>query len=231
MKKLSNINVDRLDVALIGVGGTGASVARGLARINNALIGTGMLPLNVTLYDDDIFEKHNVAKQHCSEHDVGINKAIAIAERLNMTYGTAFNAIPTKFVDFKNEKIVICCVDSVLSRRYINSRWNSIAEDWSYHSHSRVRPLMIDCGNEKDTGQILVSLSRGNSFTDVFKDAVDDVSEPTCSAYESLFRQDLFTNSRIAITALDVLWRALNEATVDEEIIYVSPFSITRELV
>ena len=81
-----------IDIALIGAGGTGSQVLSGLARMNQALKALGSSGLHVRVFDGDSVSASNVGRQLFSPADIGKNKAIVLVTRLNMFFGTSWEA-------------------------------------------------------------------------------------------------------------------------------------------
>jgi hypothetical protein len=71
---------------------------------------------------------------------------------------------------------------------------------------------MIDCGNAKTSGQVLIGQYKGelpNIYTE-HEDLIygeEQVEEPGC--VDQYFRQDLFVNSVVASYALHLVWTLL----------------------
>ncbi|XCP04908.1 PRTRC_ThiF: PRTRC system ThiF family protein [Bacteroides fragilis] len=70
-------------VFVIGAGGTGSQVATGLARMSVALQALGHPGLHVTVFDPDTVTEANIGRQLFSGSELGLNKAAALATRIN----------------------------------------------------------------------------------------------------------------------------------------------------
>lgn len=107
-----------LQVAIVGVGGTGSYLAQGLAK----MVAGYRLQVEVVLIDPDTIEAKNCARQNFLAYEIGQPKAEALAFRLNQQYGVDFGAL----VD-RGEKhfsrvasasmLLVTCVDSVEARK------------------------------------------------------------------------------------------------------------------
>ncbi|RZJ66790.1 MAG: hypothetical protein EOO45_15835, partial [Flavobacterium sp.] len=86
-----------VSVNLIGAGGTGSQMLTALARINQALIALGHAGLLVNVFDDDIVQQANLARQLFTSHEIGLNKAVVLINRINRFFGTNWKAVPERF--------------------------------------------------------------------------------------------------------------------------------------
>jgi PRTRC genetic system ThiF family protein len=134
-------------ITIVGIGGTGAQIARSVARIVFDMRQARMQIPKIVLIDPDKVELKNVGRQLFTEADIGQNKAYIMMRRLNMALGLDITAIDRP-VDKSNigdgwNTLVIGAVDNHLARIEIaeNSR------------------LWIDAGNHKAAGQVVI----GNS--------------------------------------------------------------------
>ncbi|WEK36151.1 MAG: PRTRC system ThiF family protein [Candidatus Pseudobacter hemicellulosilyticus] len=225
-------------VNLIGAGGTGSHLLESLAITNKMLIELGHPGMQVSLWDDDRINEANVAKQRFAESEVGLYKAAALINRTNRTFGTHWKAITRKFgMDYHGRppedaraSMYVSCVDKVPIRFEIAEILGALDK-----SDDRAnRPVYwLDTGNSQKSGQALLSTighvpqpaARGMRpvghlpfITDLYREellqAEDQDDTPSCSAVESLEKQDLFINAIIAKMASNLLWSLLrNQVT------------------
>jgi PRTRC genetic system ThiF family protein len=194
------------EIALYGCGGTGSHVAFGLARINHALKQLGKSPFHVTAYDPDNVAYENVGRQAYYEPDVGHNKAKVLMERINFCYRTNWLGIPKKAPSSSKQDLTIACVDTVKSREQIAKSWR---KKGSY---------MIDCGNSRTSGQVLIGQDNGD-LPNIYSEHTDLIygeepqDEPGC--VDQFHRQDLFVNSVVADNALHLIWRLLRWGSLE----------------
>ena len=135
-------------IAVAGCGGTGGFVAESLCRL---LIG---LNASLILVDPDDVQPHNLLRQNFQEKDVGHNKAISLATRLSNIYRRPVTAIAHEFphyrsgqqsiLDRKPPALIVGCMDSATGRMAV--------EKWVDHPSA----WWIDCGNDRDWGQVLI---------------------------------------------------------------------------
>ena len=150
-----------VSVNLIGAGGTGSQMLTALARINQALIALALAGLQVNVFDDDIVQQANLARQLFTSQEIGLNKAMVLINRINRLFGTNWKAVPERFEHTDKKpcanrmaNITVSCVDTVNSRVNIEALLCS-AERKSAQRDSNL--YLLDFGNSKDTGQVLLS--------------------------------------------------------------------------
>ncbi|NHA02666.1 PRTRC system ThiF family protein [Mucilaginibacter sp. HC2] len=223
-------------VNLIGAGGTGSQFLTALARINHSLIALNHPGLAVRVFDDDKVEEANLGRQLFSTAELGLHKAVALVNRINLFFGTNWKAVPEKY-DLKTlqdepelamAEITISCVDTVKARFEIADMLTKI---YTSRRHSYHHPLYwMDFGNSKDIGQCILStiaeitqpasrkfevVSRLPLVTEEFKELLKQSEKgdhtPSCSLAEALTQQDLFINSALANLGASLLWQMFRE--------------------
>lgn len=100
-------------VHIIGCGAIGSTVAENLARFGIT---------NMTLYDFDSVEPHNIANQMFRSTDIGKPKVEALAEYLseiNPDMKNGLKIVPTGWTGQRLSGYVFLCVDSIDLRREI----------------------------------------------------------------------------------------------------------------
>lgn len=155
MKKTEKLHITRnfTGVTIIGVGGTGSYLAEGLAK----MVAGYRLGLDVCLVDPDVVEEKNIYRQNFMEYEVGMSKADALGERLNMRYGVRFSSVADKFPTnglHGYGRLHVGCVDNIESRR-------EFAQLDRY----------LDCGNGLDFGQVVYGNTTESSD---LKEELDD---------------------------------------------------------
>ncbi len=223
-------------VNLIGAGGTGSQMLTALARMNHSLVALGHPGLHIVLYDDDDVTEANFGRQLFADAELHLNKSVALISRVNRFFGTNWKAVAEKFTLQKvktfpqsgKANIYISCVDSVATRFEIETVITTILQQSA--SWKRDRPLYwMDCGNSRQTGQVVLStvgaVAQPESkkyepigvlpmVTAEFKDLLEaekDNQEPSCSLAEALEKQDLFINSTLANMGASLLWNLFRE--------------------
>lgn len=97
-------------VTVIGAGATGSWLVLQLAKLGIK---------NITVYDFDVVEEHNVPNQIFSIHDVGQYKVTALQRHVNHQTGTTINIIPEPYTNQRLYGYVFCMVDSMEARKAI----------------------------------------------------------------------------------------------------------------
>jgi PRTRC genetic system ThiF family protein len=192
--------IDRsLSIAIVGVGGTGSWLANRLLVLYRALsqINPSHQPFKtIKLFDPKVVTEANLVRTSFTQYDVGVNKAIALAERLNNAIGhTLFESSDGEF-DYGRYDLVITCTDNAQSRLYAMQR----GEYW------------LDTGVNLSTGYAVLGCNNHAHFLpnadDLFHlSKADDNAHraPSCSALESLQRQAFGINDIIAGYAVQML--------------------------
>lgn len=137
--------IQKSRVIIAGIGGIGSNVAFQLAR---------MAPANITLYDEDIVERVNMAGQLYSTNDIGQRKVDAIASMISAyTLAKQINAVPSKFTDSTEAgDIMICGFDNMAARKTFYNSWKRHVQTLT--PDSRAKCLFLDGRLSIDTLQI-----------------------------------------------------------------------------
>ena len=186
-------------VAVVGCGGTGSAVVGGLPHLHQALLAYGHPSgLSVTVMDGDRISATNCVRQPFSTSEIGLFKCVVLINRLNLFWGLDWEAVPQNVTaehDLRNDfDLVIGCVDSRAARARIHEK---VTSNWCGI------PYWLDVGNNADTGQFVLGqpLNRVNKhkadrlravselFPEIIDPALDDDSQPSCSAADALERQ------------------------------------------
>ena len=222
---------DPVQVLVIGCGGSGSELVDSLARLHHVMLALGHpAGLEVTLCDHDVVEASNVGRQRFIAADIGLNKAQVLASRYNLAYGMKWKAIPTRFdavnTEIDDVDVLITCVDKAALRVEIARKHTSIGNKYRYIRNRDA--IWIDSGNGATTAQVIFGhlwtvdpkddeVRLPNVYA-LFPNLVDvsDDEAPSCSAAESLRRQEFGIN-RIAVDAamFPLLSRLLTKGTLD----------------
>jgi len=219
----------RVEVALVGCGGTGSMLLTELSRTSVAMRSLGHPEgLHVKVFDPDRVSESNIGRQLFYSADKGQFKATVLVNRLNLAYtgkGIQWEAVPEKFPSQNHPHyrpdIVISCVDTRTARREIAKAVSELSV-----------PLWLDCGNGNSDGQVILGEPKGKyespkqrpmrlpTVVDLYPDLLDesiqeDDDTPTCSLAEALERQDLFINRTISTFASEILWTLFRKGGID----------------
>jgi len=223
-------------INLIGAGGTGSQVLTALGRMNHALIELNHPGLMVRVFDDDKVQPANLGRQLFNTAELGLSKAVALVNRINLFFGTSWKAITERYnretiladPDLRMAEFTISCVDTVSARFEIAELLMGLDKRMTY---MRNRPLYwMDFGNSKDTGQVVLAtltpIPQPESkkfevveslplvtaeFGELLKQSETNDNTPSCSLADALGKQDLFINSALANLGASLLWQMFRE--------------------
>lgn len=212
-------------VLVVGCGGTGSAVLGGLPYLHQALIAWGHpRGLDVTVMDGDTISPVNCVRQPFGRREIGMSKAIALVNRLNLFWGFGWKAIPQALTpqpltpsymgygdEYLRPDIVIGCVDTRAARATIAKSVAGLSGAGYW----------LDIGNHATGGQFVLGepqnarnkharlrlRTAAELYEELVNPNVDNDREPSCSALEALDRQEPFVNSCLAQHALAVLAR------------------------
>lgn len=218
-------NYQPFNVIVVGAGGNGSAIFLHLPYLHQALRVWGHAGLNVTLVDGDEVSETNCVRQPFASADVGLNKAVVLANRVNLFWGLRWRAVPQHFrrdfLDDRNDQthLLISCVDTRAARQMIAGAVTSPRNSTSY---------WLDLGNNAASGQFVLgqprnwrNLQKGDrlrTVVELYPDiAAPEIGEdplPSCSAIEALERQEPFINQVLATSSLAMLSRLLRYGTI-----------------
>lgn len=236
MIKVNFANTRRaLNITVIGCGGTGSQFIPLLMQLLSNIKDDIRLG-DITLIDGDHYEVGNLANQKCTEDEVGMNKAEALAER----YEYIFENLTIKYVnDYirtikqlksivnvrSSNNLVICCVDNNALRKLCHE----LFEDTVKEKGSSL--ILIDSGNGdiNRVGQIVTGytergevLSRpvASYFREILDDKEDLTKMTTCTREVSEHPQNIATNVLAASMLFCVVTNVLTFGKIEKGIIY-----------
>jgi len=139
-------NVYIKTLTIVGVGGTGASTARIVARIIYDMQRSRRHTPQIVLIDPDRVEEKNIGRQALfAPSDIGKFKAECVSRRLNFALGLDIAWIPEpvdarRHFDRYGGNLVISCVDNHEARKALHP----------------VSGILIGAGNETFSGQVSI---------------------------------------------------------------------------
>jgi len=211
-----------LKVLVVGAGGNGSKLVVGLKNLHGALLGLGHPGLQVGLADGDLVSESNLVRQSFYPSDVGLNKATVLINRINMSCGLTWEALPRYLepddVGTARPHLLLSCVDSRKARAVIHEGIQRF-EGLFYHA---------DLGNTRDTGQVVLGCPLGyynprkrdrlrtayELFPELTDTSLPEDDTPSCSTLEALEKQDLFVNDTLVTSVLALLWRLLRHGEI-----------------
>ncbi len=180
--------------------------------------------------DGDLISATNCARQPFCSSEIGLSKAVVLVSRLNLFWGLRWTAAAehlTARTDISGFDVIIGCVDTRKARRVIQAK----VEGWQSRT-----AYYIDLGNTADSGQVVLgqplngrnrrSAARLRTAPEIFpeliaEDAVEDAA-PSCSALESIERQEPFVNQLLAYHALALLTRLFRHGRIEHHGAFVN---------
>ena len=94
----------RLPITVIGAGAVGSFAVLALAKSGAE---------NISVYDDDAVEPHNLPNQWYRLADIGRPKVVALQELVRDMTGVAITAHATRFEGQSASEVTVCAVDSM----------------------------------------------------------------------------------------------------------------------
>lgn len=208
----------RVRILVAGAGGTGSQMLTGLGRLNAGMRALGHPGLDVIAYDPDEVSVANLGRQLFAHCDIGHNKAEVLITRLNVWFGTAWEAVPLKFTPgrtpwYEGATIAITCVDTAAARVSIGKALSEMP---------RVPVYWLDLGNRASDGQVVLGVPPRDKEHALYEFRLPTVLElfpeiategkrldrdngPSCSLAQALERQRMFVNQAVCIPAFELL--------------------------
>lgn len=200
----------KYNLLVIGAGGTGTYFLKEFSRFlcGNSKVKNQIYSMHI--FDGDIIEEKNLARQAFTTDDVGRNKASVMAEVLNEAFGLTFvahDAYVTKktqlnslfvkkcFWGGRTEiviPLIISCVDNHACRLLLEDIFND-----------EENCVLFDSGNEFSSGEVVYSYKsdkkvygpvRSSYFPDVKKGDLRNRTEFSCEELNNVAPQHIFTN-------------------------------------
>ncbi len=234
-------NMHLRDIVVVGLGGTGAQVARSVARLVYEMKRSGLHTPQVRFIDPDTVEEKNIGRQLFSYGDIGHNKAQVLAARFNAALGLDIAALDQP-VNAQNHferystSLVIGAVDNEAARCELAKIQGA---------------LWLDCGNFKNAGQVILgnlgdrqAMLRhmkeksdtyrylphaGLLFPTLLEPEVVEIPTPSVSCAEqvALGEQALFVNDLMAAVAAQYLWRLLYRQPIHTFVSFIDGDSLS----
>jgi PRTRC genetic system ThiF family protein len=159
-----HLNIPQTEIIVVGLGGTGSSLARHVARTIYHMKHLGIqTPAAIKFIDPDIVESKNVGRQMFVAADIGQHKAEILARRFNAALGLGIQFFNEPFSVEKHcednryhndSRVILGCVDNHLARREL----------------AKAKGVWIDSGNHANAGQVVMgTTSNPNLINDQLK--------------------------------------------------------------
>lgn len=208
---------DRVNIVVVGCGGTGAALVSGLPYLHHALLAAGHPSgIRVCVVDGDRITETNCVRQPFTLSEVGLYKAQVLINRLNVFWGLDWCAIPTEVRcgrDVPDCDFLVSCLDTRAARATLARITRLKTRKFDY---------WIDTGNSSASGQFVMGepLRPNRKDRSTRLPCIDELfpqmirasldrrdSQPACSAAAALLRQEPYINQSIAQLVLAMLAR------------------------
>lgn len=220
----------KVEIVVVGAGGTGSEVLSKLFRLNHLIKQLGGAGLSVSIYDNDTVSAANIGRQCFYSFDLGRHKSEVLAERFTQFGDIDIRHAKARFsgadierhISMRNQGVIVMsCVDNPQARIEIGEFLRSKGDS--------INCLWIDGGNDRNTGQVVLGsygkisdntqVTRLPSVYDLFetqlKDAVKTFTDTeSCSHEEAITKQDFGVNDAIAFQMVQLLWRLLRHGEI-----------------
>lgn len=164
--------MNKISIAVIGLGGTGQMICNHLSRIALAMHRLYNITLCVDLVDFDTISDTNVVRQGFPVWTVSESKAAYTATMYNRTYGFTWGSYAMPALDYlgsgKTPNILIMAIDSMEARYDVVKLIDEMDAFNPYNSddyHLRNLLLYMDAGNSSNTFRVSVT-----SYNNALKD-------------------------------------------------------------
>lgn len=128
--------LQKLGVTVIGVGGIGSALVPQLAQMGIA---------NISVYDNDVLEIHNISNQNYPHTAVGKKKVDAMRDHVNYMTGIEIETFDKRFENGDPLKgIVVFAVDNMESRINVFKHIRSFRPEVNYVIDSRMAKLQCE---------------------------------------------------------------------------------------
>lgn len=210
-----------IKIALIGVGGSGSAIAQELMQLDTTLRALDSASgLSVEVFDGTVVTNANICRQAYFPTQVGSNKAQATVWTANNLHGKQWVAHPRHFEVGKDNlsefDVVITAVDKPSVRYNISQL------------PPRKTVLWLDMGNDATQCQIVLGELASRKYLPHICDLYDyehlsddDGLEKSCSAEESIRKQELGVNQFAARVGAQLLWNLFRHGKIDTHGAYV----------
>lgn len=214
------------EVILVGTGGTGAQIARSIARLVYDMGRARLHVPAVHFIDPDTVEEKNIGRQLFSYGDLGQNKARVLAARFNAALGLSISAIDKPFdavnhVTHPRSTLLIGAVDNERARAELASVENAIWIDVGNHFNSAQiiigdqgdREVMLQHVDGKD-GVYTHLPNAALLFPQLLEPEAETASNTedaglSCAELVAVGEQGLFVNDLAASVVSQYFWRVL----------------------
>lgn len=193
------MNLDNIIILIIGIGGTGANLAKELCRFVSSIYGRN---IDIYFMDGDKVEDKNCSRQPFASNHIDENKAVILSELCNSTFNMNVKAIPEYltskeqlfevFKDFNGFPIIIGTVDNHPARAIMDEVFNDVPTLCYIDSANEMWDGEVITGIKVDN--MLLSAPRSFYFPNILTDKRHSKEEESCGVINISSPQHLVTN-------------------------------------
>lgn len=232
----------RINIVLIGCGGTGSEMLDELFRIHSLLVALDGEGLHVTAFDPDSVSQANIGRQRFWPCDTGFPKAEVLISRVNSFGGADWDYVNEAYDVEQHSNIefdlLITCVDTPAIRADIGKYFQKSSSlnteevddiDFDDFGSSSSR-FWLDCGNDESSGNVILGHlewnGRDQKLPNVFDlypvlASMQNSDQPSCSTAAALAKQDYGVNRSVAREGANILWQFLRHGTLSHHGSYI----------
>lgn len=210
----------RICIVVVGTGGTGGNL---VAQLGRFLVDFSRydVTVSVAIVDGDTVEMKNISRQPYELEDVGLNKAVALGEKVSQCFGVEIVSYPVYLTEAYQLKNVFNQMHSngsvyasysqadidILVGAVDNHAARKVMSDWFSGCNSIENVLYIDSANEQHCGEVVFakkvsgrteSPDRFWHFKNLSEEIGRPVTEMSCEELNNAFPQHYATNSLAA---------------------------------
>ena len=229
-------------LSIVGLGGTGAQVARSVARMVYDMQAARLHTPQIILIDPDRVEQKNVGRQLYTEADVGQPKAHVLMRRFNMALGLDIIAIDQSVSAERHFErwgnLIVGAVDNHRARRELAKANGAIWIDTG--NHFNVGQVIIGNTGDHETamryidghnGRYAYLPTAGLLFPALLEPEPEATPQPeperSCAELVAAREQDLLINDWMATIASQYIYKLLHHQPITSFVSYISADSMS----
>jgi PRTRC genetic system ThiF family protein len=232
-------NTQLSTITIVGCGGTGAQVARSVARMVYDMREARLHTPQVVLIDPDMVESTNIGRQLFSHADLGQPKAQVLMRRFNLALGLNMTAI-CEAVDAERHferwgNLIVGCVDNHLARRELAKVSGALWCDSGNHVNSG----QVVIGNSGDRDLVLRQLDgrdgkigylphAGLLFPALLEPETEPAPQPqqSCAERVAARSQELTINDWMSVATAQYIYKLLHRQPIQSFMSFISSDSL-----
>ena len=195
---------------IVGCGGTGSLLARDLPQLLLVHPDSHMV-----LIDGDVVERKNLKRQRFQEQEIGMNKAIALANKINTFYPVKCEAVDHFLSDGDLQReidkrtgipVIVGCVDNDATRKILEKEFRKMPT-----------AVYIDSANSAYSGNVFTCIRHGGKEQGITRGKAKVLSkgdrnpaDMSCTERAAAGELQYFvTNARMAVAVLEQIFNLI----------------------